>query len=200
MDANNKIACIILAAGSSVRYGSPKQLVEFRGRSLIQRAVDEADASKADHVFLVLGNSSSEILEKIDLGRAQVVFNKDYAKGISTSIKAGLANVPNDCASVIIMVADQPFLTHEHLNRLISEENKFNGRIIALSYRGEPRNPVLIPTELLRELESLEGDEGAKSMVRKNPSTILIEIPESEIFLDVDTKDSLVDLQKTGET
>jgi molybdenum cofactor cytidylyltransferase len=196
---SDKIACIILAAGSSVRYGSPKQLAEFEGKSLIQRAVDEADKSNVDYLFLVLGNSSSEILEKINLKKAQVIFNKNFLQGISTSIKAGLANVPNDCVAVIIMVADQPFLTYDYLNRLIEESKKSPGKIVALSYNGEPRNPVLIPTQFSRDLESLEGDEGARSLIRKKSETILIDIPDDRIFFDVDTKDSLLDLQNSGE-
>lgn len=195
MDTREKIACIVLAAGSSVRFGSPKQLAEFRGKELVQIAIDEADNSSADYVFLVLGKSSSEILEKLLLGRAQVVLNKDFEQGIASSIKCGLSNLPDDSAGVIIMVADQPFLRAQHLNMLIDEfKNRSPGRIIALSFEGEPRNPVFVPSEMFDLLEDLRGDQGAKMLVRKDPKTVLLEISDSRVFFDVDTKDSLLEL------
>jgi len=196
MSRPGKIACIVLAAGLSKRFGSPKQLAKFEGKNLIQIAINQANGSTADYVFLVLGNSSSEILEKISLGRAQVIFNKDFAKGISTSIRSGISNLPGDCDAAIIMVADQPFLTSRHLDLMITESKKIPGRIVALSSKGEPRNPVLVPKEMFRELERLEGDAGARTMVRDNPKTLLVEITDPEVFVDVDTKDSLLDLKK----
>jgi molybdenum cofactor cytidylyltransferase len=198
MMAKTKFACVILAAGSSVRYGSPKQLAELGEKSLIQTAVDEANNSESDYVFLVLGNSSSEILEKIRLGRAQVIFNKNFAQGISTSIKSGISNLPDDTIAAIIMVADQPFLSYKHLNVLIEKSKEFPGRIVALSFRGEPRNPVVIPVEFSKEIETLSGDEGAKILVRGKSNTVLIDVPDRRVFFDVDTKDSLMDLQKTS--
>lgn len=161
---------------------------------MIQIAIDQANGSLADYVFLVLGKSSSEILEKINPGRGQVIFNKDFEKGISTSIRSGIANLPGDCGAAIIMVADQPFLRSRHLNMLIEGSRKAPGKIIALSSRGEPRNPVLVPYEMFGNLEGLEGDVGARTIVRNNQDTVLIEIDDPQVFVDVDTKDSLLDL------
>jgi molybdenum cofactor cytidylyltransferase len=195
-----KIACLVLAAGSSVRFGSPKQLADLAGKSLIQIAIDEANSSSADYVFVVLGNSSSEILENLRLENTQVVFNKDFKQGIASSIKCGVSNIPDDCAGMIIMVADQPFLRSRHLNMLIEAFKKSPGKIVALSSNGEPRNPVLLPIEMTPELEKLQGDEGAKTLVNRDPNTILLEIPDPRIFFDVDTKDSLVELGKGHES
>ncbi len=193
-----KIGCIVLAAGSSIRFGSPKQLAEFNGKSLIQSAIEQANASLSDYVFLVLGKNSGEILERLSLGRAQVLFNKDFEQGISTSIRCGISNLPDDCDGVIIMVADQPYLTSKHLNMLIEESARSPGKIVALSSGGDPRNPVLMPRKMTHLLEDLQGDEGARSLVRKNPQTILIDIPDTRVFFDVDTKDSLLNLENPG--
>ncbi len=195
MNNRQKIACIVLAAGSSVRFGSPKQLAEFQGKSLIQIAIDVANASKADYVFLVLGNSSSEILENLLMGRAQVVFNKDFQQGISSSIKNGVANLPDDSLGVIIMVADQPHLTPQHLDLLIERFLKSPGNMIALSSNGEARNPVIIPYAMVQDLQVLEGDEGARALIKNNPGTILLEVSDPKVFADVDTKASLLKLE-----
>jgi molybdenum cofactor cytidylyltransferase len=191
----DKTACIILAAGSSVRYGSAKQLAEFNGKTLLQNAIDQADDSSCDYVFLVLGKSSSEILEKLESGRTQIIFNKDFFLGISTSIRCGISNLPDDCSQAIIMVADQPFLRTEHLELLMDTARKSPGKIIALSSGGEPRNPVLIPSSLFAKLESLTGDEGARTIV-KNSDAVLVEISDPKIFYDVDTKASLLELER----
>ncbi len=197
-EKQQKIACIVLAAGSSVRFGSPKQLAEIQGKSLVQIAIDVADASKADYVFLVLGNSSSEILENLRLGRAQVVLNKNYKQGISTSIKSGLANLPDDSLGVIIMVADQPYLASHHLDQLIERFQKSPGSIVALSSKGEARNPIILPLSMVSVLEDLAGDEGARALVKNNPNTILLEVSDPKVFVDVDTKASLLKLENEG--
>jgi molybdenum cofactor cytidylyltransferase len=195
VDNRQKIACIVLAAGSSVRFGGPKQLAEFQGRSLVQIAIDVANASKADYVFLVLGNSSSEILENLQMGRAQLVFNKNFQQGISSSIKSGVANLPDDSMGVIIMVADQPYLTSHHLDMLIDRFLQSPGKIIALSSNGEARNPVIIPYSMAQALQKLEGDEGARALVKNNTGTILLEVSDPKVFTDVDTKASLLKLE-----
>jgi len=200
MSRRVKVGCIVLAAGSSVRFGSPKQLAEFNGKSLIQNAIDQANISISDYVFLVLGKNSAEILEKLSLGRTQVLFNKDYEQGIASSIKCGVSNLPDDCDGVLIMVADQPFLTAKHLDILIEEFIRSPNKIVALSSRGDPRNPVVIPHEMFHLLQTLKGDEGARSLVRKNSQRVLIDISDAKVFFDVDTKDSLLDLQNDGET
>jgi len=190
-----KIACIVLAAGSAVRFGSPKQLAELHGRSLIQIAIDTANSSQVDYVFLVLGNSSSEILQNLRLGRAQVVLNKNYQEGISTSIKSGVANLPDDVSGAIVMVADQPYLTSHYVDLLIDGFRESPENIIALSSGGEARNPVIIPCSLLSVLEKLEGDEGARAVVKNNPKTILLEVSDPKVLVDVDTKASLLKLE-----
>ncbi|MGI0090598.1 MAG: nucleotidyltransferase family protein [Nitrososphaerales archaeon] len=194
-----KVACIILAAGMSTRFGSLKQLVEIEGRPLLQRAVDIANDSNADYVILVIGAHSSEILGKVQTGRAQVVFNKDYERGQSTSLRCGIANLPDDCAGTIIMVADQPFLKSEYLNEmiLIFEQKCGDSEVVALSHAGEPRNPVLVPKELFPIMSEIKGDIGARSVIQNYDKLRLVEIQDERAFLDVDTKQS-VSILNTG--
>jgi len=193
------IACIILGAGRSSRFGgNAKQLAEFDGKPLLQRAIDTASSSFADYVILVVGANSSTILERIQPGRAQVVFNKDYKSGIASSIRAGLSDLPEDCGAAIIMVGDQPFLSADHLNEMIRRFRGELGRkpVVALAYRGQPRNPVLVPSEYFPAIESLMGDIGAREIVRNAAYLQLIEVDDAKVFADIDTKDSLSDLSQ----
>jgi CTP:molybdopterin cytidylyltransferase MocA len=190
MKSRRKIACIILAAGASVRFGRAKQLFKIKGRPLIQYSIDAANNSCADYTILVLGSNSSEILSKAEVGRAQVVLNKNYTKGQSSSIRAGLQNLPEDTLGAIIMVADQPFIKSSHLDMMIREFRKGRDRAILLSHSGEPRNPVLIPEKLFPKLAKLKGDVGARSTVRNYENLRLVEIRDEKAFLDVDTMQS----------
>jgi molybdenum cofactor cytidylyltransferase len=189
-----KIACVVLAAGMAKRFGSTKQLAKLGplGESLVQTAVNTANESKASYVLLVLGYDASAITAELKLGRAQIVFNKDFESGMSSSVRAAVSNLPGDCAGAIFMVADQPNVTPEVLNRLIvqfSASRSFErARIFALSHNGEPKNPVLISSDLFPELLKLKGDIGAREIIRSRPGEVfLIEMGESDIFTDIDT-------------
>ncbi len=196
---DSRVACIILAAGMAVRFGGVKQLVKIKGKSLLQRALDAANNSLADYVLLVVGSNSSDILSKIELGRAQVVLNKNFARGQSTSIKCGVTNLPTDCAGAVVMVADQPFLKSAHLNRIIQSFNKGKqSEVVILSHLGEPRNPVLIPKKLFPKLMKLRGDVGAKATIRGYSKLRLVEITDEKIFLDVDTKRVVSELNRVN--
>ena len=196
-ELDSRVACIILAAGMAKRFGGVKQLVEIKGKSLLQRALDAANNSVADYVVLIVGSNSSDILSKIDLGRAQVVLNKNFARGQSTSIKCGITNLPEDCAGAIVMVADQPFVKSTHLNKIIRAfKNGKQSEVVILSHLGEPRNPVLIPKKLFPKLLKLRGDVGARATIRGYSKLRLVEITDKKVFLDVDTKQAVSELNR----
>ena len=124
-----------------------------------------------------------------------MIYNRDHETGIASSVKAGASNLPDDTAGAIIMVADKPYLKTEHLESMIHEFEETGGKmIVALSSKGEPRNPVLIPQELFPSLEELTGDSGARALVKKSDRLRLLDIEDQNVFLDVDTKDALIDL------
>jgi molybdenum cofactor cytidylyltransferase len=195
MEREGKIACVILAAGMAKRFGSTKQLAKLgkSGKSLVQTAVDVANESKASYVLLVLGHDASEIMAELNLGRAQVILNKEFESGLASSIRTAISNIPSDCVAAIFMVADQPELTHAILNNLITvfrtshSQGEKHARIFALSASGEPKNPVLIVSELFPLLAELKGDTGARDIIRSRPGEVrLIEVENSSVFTDVD--------------
>jgi molybdenum cofactor cytidylyltransferase len=195
----SRIACMILAAGMATRFGSVKQLARIRGKPLLQRSLDAANSSLSDYVMLIVGSNSSEILSKINLGRAQVVFNNNFLRGQSTSIKCGITNLPADSAGVIIMVADQPFVKSIHLDKIIRifKSGKLS-EVVALSHDGQPRNPVLIPKRLFPKLVKLRGDVGARSIIRGYSRLRLVEISDEKVFLDVDTRSAVSELNRSN--
>ena len=195
-----KIACFVLAAGISSRFGPPKQLVKLgpKGKTLIQNAVDVANGSKrVDYVFVVLGYNSSEIMEKLKIGNAQILLNKDFKKGLSTSIRTAIANVPDDCTAAVFMVADQPLLKSRHIDLLIDSFSKRADKtqIAALSYEDDPRNPAIFAREMFSKLIKIKGDNGARKIVKANESeSLLVNVKDPRVFLDIDTSLNLRDL------
>ena len=194
MIGSTKIACVILSAGMSKRFGGTKQLAKMKGGiTLIQNALNVANQSDSDYVFLILGHSASRILEGTSVGRAQVVLNKEFRKGLSSSLKSAISNLPPDCSGALFMVADQPFVNTKILNDMIEAFRAHSeSRIVALAFNGSPRNPVLISKGVFPELLSLEGDVGAREIVRRHSKeALLINIKESRIFFDIDTRADL---------
>lgn len=187
-----KAACVVLAAGLSSRFQKPKQLACIGGKTLIQNAVDVANGSKSDYVYVVLGSNSSEIMEKLNLGRAQVLLNKNYKDGLSSSLKTSVSNLPPDCTEIVLMVADQPFLSSRLIDRLINSLRRKKVFLASLAFKNEPRNPAIFSKRMFPILMKVRGDKGAREIVRKHRSdAILINIKDPLVFLDIDTATNL---------
>ena len=193
-----KVACVVLAAGMSIRFDGLKQLAKVKGKTLIQNALDSANKSKADYAYLVLGHGASEIVAKIKPGRMQILLNKDFERGLSTSLKASISNIPEDCSGVLFMAGDQPFVSTRRLDTMIDLFKMDSRKIVALGSGGEPRNPVVIPRTFFPEILALSGDIGAREIVRRHlDKTKLIDVRDEKVFLDIDTRP---DLKKTVRT
>ena len=191
-----KIACIILASGMSIRFGKIKLLYKFQGKPLLQWSIDTANDSMADYVILVVGAYAAKILGKVQTERAQVVLNKNFKEGQSSSIKCGISNLPRDCSAAILMVADQPFIKSEYLDELIRVFKKGKRtKIVALSKGKEARNPVLVRRELFPQLLELKGDAGARSIVRRSSRLQLVPVADPKAFFDVDTESDVSEFE-----
>jgi molybdenum cofactor cytidylyltransferase len=194
----HKTACVVLAAGLSSRYGKPKQLALIGDKSLIQNAVDIANGSKSDYVYVVLGSNSSQIMESLKIGRAQVIFNKNYRQGLSASLRASIRNLPLDCTEVVLMAADQPFLLSKYIDRLINAALKKQVSVASLAFKGEPRSPALFSRRLFSTLLKVKGDKGAQEVVRKQRTrAALIDVDDPLMFLDIDTVENLEEALKS---
>src|ERR1041384_940582 len=120
-----KIGIIVLAAGASSRMGSPKQLLPFRGQTLIRRAAEAALASSCDRVAVVIGSHASQMRRELEDLPVSVVENQNWQTGMSSSIRAGLDDLHvDDLDGALIMLCDQPFVTADILNNLVATHHK----------------------------------------------------------------------------
>jgi len=184
-------AIIILAAGSSSRLGKPKQLLEYRGKTLIQHAITSSENANIDKVIVVLGANHDLISKDIRVGeRIKYVVNYAWHEGMSSSIKLGLTFLQKifrpDC--VILAVCDQPFINSSLLNDLIQTHIDSKKPIIACSYENTIGTPVLFDKTFFPVLIKLQGDHGAKKIIMQHPGEfVTIPFPPGDI--DIDTKE-----------
>ncbi len=191
-----KTAIILLAAGSSSRLGRPKQLIEFQGSKLIQKAIDEAQLSQADSLVVVLGWNPDVIKTGFDADKVPFVINTNWQEGMASSMQEGLRFLieRDDPDQVILMLVDQPFVDATLLNQLIKEKEKSGKGIVACSYSGALGVPAIFDKTYFDEMLRLKGTEGAKKVILENPhDTFLIDFPFG--LMDLDTEEDLVRLK-----
>ncbi|MCJ8280447.1 MAG: nucleotidyltransferase family protein, partial [Rivularia sp. ALOHA_DT_140] len=179
------ISLIILAAGKANRMGQPKQLLTYQGNSLISHAVKIALKSTCKPILVVLGAYAEQIKPEIDKLPVQIIENPDWETGMSSSIRAGIAAINqsnSNLDAVIIALADQPLISEAVFNQLIKEYRDTKHKIIAAGYDDIVGVPALFDKNLFSELMDIEGDRGAKALMRKYRDEVLtIPIPEAAI-------------------
>jgi molybdenum cofactor cytidylyltransferase len=180
------VTAVILAAGGSSRLGRPKQLVQFRGLSLLRRAAETACASRADEVVAVLGHDAPGMRSDIEGLRVRVLENPLWRDGISSSIRRAITSISPESDGALLMVCDQLRLTVSHLDALIDAFGRAPDRPVASAYGESAGVPALFPRALFGELLLLKGDRGAKRVLLAHRE-ILVTLPWPDGRLDVDT-------------
>ncbi|GEP01388.1 hypothetical protein GCM10007887_09370 [Methylobacterium haplocladii] len=189
-----RIGAVILAAGRGTRFGpEPKLLAMLHGEPLIRHVARAALASSARPVVVVLGAHSDAVgaaLAGLDL---RLVDNPDSAVGLSTSLRAGLAAMPDAIDAVVVLLGDMPRITAAHLDGLIAVYRAAEPRPSAVVpvTGGRRGNPVLLDLDKLKEvLENLSGDTGAGPLLAGRGDVIEVEMDDAVAF-DVDTPAAL---------
>lgn len=178
---------ILLAAGSSSRLGTAKQNLVYKGKTLLQRAIETARASVCEPVIVILGANSEAITPTIADYDVTIVQNSDWAAGMGSSIAAGikeLEKISTGSTSVILMLCDQPFVDTWLLNLLIMSQSKEG--ITVTAYNDTVGPPVLFDAVYFDELLELKGAEGAKKVFQQYPHAIS-EVPFPPAGVDIDT-------------
>jgi molybdenum cofactor cytidylyltransferase len=171
--------------------GSPKQLLSWHGRPLLEHVASQACASGLDEVVVVLGGNAEQILALVDLGRARVLHNPDHASGMASSLRAGLAALGSEVQRAVVILGDQPEISADLLDRLLDLQLHRDLPAAALSFDGLLHPPVVLDRELWPELRSLEGDVGCRALIRARPELVAaLPVPgHSRHPVDVDTRE-----------
>jgi len=187
-------AVMILAAGPSTRLGQPKQLLSFRGRSLLRHAAETALASVCRPVVVVLGAFAERLNGELSGLPVTVAMNLQWAEGMSSSIRAGLKALAAESAgpnAVVIMLCDQPLVSAQFLNRLVAVHQSSGKGIVAAEYGGEGGVPALFSRAYYPELAALRGSRGAKPVIVRYANQAE-RIPWPEAAIDVDRREDIL--------
>lgn len=188
-ETQRRVAAIVLAAGAGTRMpGRVKQLLPWRGKTLIENAISIAVASRAAQVIVVLGAHAAEIRAKIQGLSARVVLNRHWETGHASSIRAGLNALPREIDAAIFVNADQPRLTTEVIDQIIQRYYETGAPIVAPLYAGKRGSPVLFDRGHFDALMSLQGEQGGRELLTKYREQIqFIEFADARMALDIDT-------------
>ena len=176
---------VILAAGSSSRLGSPKQLINWQGKPLLCHLAEQAIATNVP-VTIILGANESLIRPTVETLPVAILSNPNWQEGMSRSIRLAAQGI--EANTMLLMVCDQPHVTTAHLHSLI--EARCKGRIIASAYADTLGVPAVFDCSLFEELASLGGQQGAKALIQRHRDEVH-SVPFPDGAVDLDTPDDV---------
>ncbi len=187
-ETHRRVAAIVLAAGGGTRMpGRVKQLLPWRGKTLIENALGVVALARAAETRVVLGAHAAEIRAVIRRAPARVVLNRDWETGHASSIRAGLKSLRREIDAAIFINADQPLLTTAVIDSIIQRYYETGAPIIAPLYAGKRGSPVLFDRVHFDELMSLRGEEGGREVLAKYREQVqFVEFADARLALDID--------------
>jgi len=170
-----------------------KLTIDIGGKPMVRHAAEAALASAARPVIAVTGHQRGEVEAALKDLKLTFVYNPDYAQGLSTSMKAGLAALPSDIDGAVVLLGDMPRINAAEIDKLIAGFNPVEGRAIVVPTRkGKRGNPVLLGKQLFLELARVEGDSGAREVIANHPDLVAeMEMDGDGVLTDIDTPQAL---------
>ena len=200
--SDERIAALVLAAGESRRMGDANKLtIPVDGTPMVARVVDAVQQSHARRVIVITGHEPERIKEALSGRDVELVHNPDYAEGIRSSVRVGVAALGDDVDGALVALADMPWVNAEVINRLIDAFTSASEPSIFIPrFGGQRGNPVLWGAQHFPELLALAGDVGGKALFQRHASAICyVDVESANVNLDVDTPDALQELAIHGD-
>ena len=192
MTVDKDIHAVLLAAGRSKRMGrNNKLLLDVNGIPLVRKSAINILNSNVASMTVVTGFDEDKIVDALNGLNVNFVKNVNFREGLSSSLKAGLANITPSPSAVIICLADMPKIQPGHINRIIENFDPLRGWEICIpTNNGKRGNPVLIGSRFFPYIFETSGDFGAKQVMKQHSDKIVeVEIGTSDIHFDIDTQD-----------
>lgn len=191
MSRRSKVVGVVLAAGEGTRMGGlVKQMLPFKGKPIVEWVVDNAVASLLQSVVVVIGHRA-DLVEPVLAGKdVTVVINSDYRSGQSSSIKSGMAALPEWADAALFLLGDQPLVSPADINLLLDAYHASSAPIVLPVHKGIRGNPALFSRETFRRMELLKGDSGARALFGEYAGRILqAPVENGFIHFDIDTEE-----------
>ena len=190
------VAAIILAAGRGTRFGrAPKMLAEFEGKPLVVRVAEAALEAQAEPVIVVVGHEGAAVSAALAGLRVTIVENPDYRDGLSTSLRAGFAALPEDAKAAAILLGDMPQIGTALLDWIIRAWWSSNcPAALVPTFEGKRGNPAVLSKDLAPAIAKLTGDTGAGKLLRSLTDVVEIDMGDPAVTRDADTPHELARL------
>jgi molybdenum cofactor cytidylyltransferase len=179
------VSGLVLAAGSSNRLGQPKQLLPFRGTTLLGATLDVARHCGFDQLLVTVGGAAAEVRASVDLGNADVVDNPDFSAGCGSSISAAVGHIDRASEGLVLMLGDQPGVSVEAVRRLVEEGG--TSQVAVCSYANGRGHPFWFARSVFDDLTRLHGDKAVWKVLESGRYTVTEVAIESAVPIDVDT-------------
>ena len=180
---DDRIAGVILAAGTSSRMGKNKLFLRLGGSTVLRRAVGTAEAAGLEPVLVVLGHESERARAELADLSCTAVLNSDYARGMNTSLRAGISAVPEDAVAAVVLLADMPLVTAEMVRELVDRWRASSAPLALSLYGDVVAPPILYAKSLFPELRALEADACGKRVIQQHRGEAL-EVSRTAAALD----------------
>jgi molybdenum cofactor cytidylyltransferase len=178
---------LVLAAGGSSRLGRPKQLLPYRGATLLDAVLETARDCAFDQLLVALGGAGDEVRRRVDLGDADVVVNTAYGSGCSSSIAAAMEALDPRCDVLVLLLGDQPGVTSATVARLLA--GRRDAPLAVCRYEDERGHPFAFARRVFPELADLHGDKAVWKLLDRRPDDVAEVAVPGPVPLDVDTWD-----------
>jgi len=183
------ISVILLAAGKSKRMGRPKQLLPFRGSTVLEQTVKNVSESELNELIVVTGYQAERIAQRITDKQIKIAVNREFQRGIGSSIKCGLAQVSERSDAIMIVLGDQPLIEKHAIDPLIQTFSTTDQGILVPIYQGIRGHPVIFDAKYKDELLRLPDEVGGRKLIKEHPEDVLkIEVATESVIVDIDTR------------
>jgi molybdenum cofactor cytidylyltransferase len=194
--AGAELHAVILAAGASTRFGSPKQLVRIGGSPVLHQMISNAAFVAGRSVTVVIGAHAREIAPALRQSAASVVVNRDWPEGLASSIRVAVESAPPRCDGLLLLLADQVAVTADDLKHLYAAWKRHPILLAAALYDGAPGLPAIFPRWTYPGLMELRGDRDPRQVMRRNIDQ-LVRIPMANASINLDTPEDLLSIEQS---
>jgi molybdenum cofactor cytidylyltransferase len=181
------ICAVVLAAGLSRRMGTQKLLLPFAGKTVIAHIVDQILASAVDEVYVVVGHQGEQVRRELSGRHVSIVTNPDYKSGMLSSVRCGLAALPQECRAILVALADQPSITSRLIDQMIQAFAATDKRILVPFHDGRRGHPLLLAQIYRDEILTQYHDVGLRGLLHAHPDDVFeLIVSTSAVLSDMD--------------
>lgn len=178
----------MLAAGRAARLGRPKALLIWRRRPLLEHVLTAVTTARVDGGVLVLGHAAGQIRRAVTVPPSvATVINPGHARGQASSLRCGLAALGADTGAAVVVLGDQPTVAPSAVDAVVAAWQRGAGPVVRAGYRDGPAHPVLLDRAVWPDLAELDGDAGARQLLRQRPDLSMTVELDGRAPVDVDT-------------